>query len=188
MSLLQDRSCHAANRAFVTLGFVCGEVASNDTAQRILDTFHITQDLLLELEQSGQHDQTITLLRSGQQLVDRQSSEWSTFVKQQIAGLQTAKLHQKTIEKLGDLLSNWKPTVESPDDFDQSLRALLHVVTLDPEHHAQQWASSGAVILPFRMRSLVLVLSGLAVISCNQRDDQSAFSGASFGASLELVA
>lgn len=194
MASIQERTCQAANRAAVNVGFVVGEpateeVAIRETTDRILDTFRTTQDLLLELEQIGERDELMRFLNSANhEVLQRSDQDSSAFIVSQIEMWHKAKLHQKTIEKLGDLLAVWKPKNENTDDFDQALRQLMHIVMLEPEKQAGQWATSGSVILPFRMRSLALVLAGLAVIACNNevKDDREAYTGAMFGSSLVI--
>ena len=184
---IQDRACHAANRVDVAVGFVTGSTASDASKACVLDAFKVTEELLLEVSQSGQRDEfTRYLASSNGPFVDRQSTdEWVKFLLGQIKLWHGANLTQKVIETVGDQLAVWIPVKADSQQFDEAVRKLEFVCMLEPEAHATAWTQSD---LEDRMQALLLCLAGIAIIASNNStmDDREATTGISFGASLVI--
>jgi len=182
---IQDRACHAANRVDVAVGFVSGSTASDAAKACVLDAFKVTEELLLDISQSGQRDEfTRYLSGNNAPFVNRQSTDdWVKFLLGQIKLWHAANLTQKVIETVGDQLAIWTPVSADAQQFDEAVRKLEFITMLEPDAHATAWTKSG---LEDRMQALVQCLAGVAIIAANNStpNEHEAATGISFGASL----
>ncbi len=185
MQEIQDRASNAANRVDVAVGFVAGSTATS-VPNCILDAFRVTENLLLDISQSGQRDEFLRFLAAGHEALDHQGADWKPFVDDQIKLWHKTKLNQKTIEVAGGKLSAWTPEAVDVEALDDALRRLEFIVMLEAESHAASWAEQGVALE--RMQALALILAGITVIAATNTvvDTAAAFTSASFGASLIL--
>lgn len=180
MELFLEKSVSATNRVAILQGFLPDNPPNKQDL--VSDAFRVTQELLMDLSQTGHGDEVARYLKKDQPFVG--PDHWETFVADQVSSLQQLSLLQKQIELLGDDLSNWRPQKISPDLFVAAIRGLEYLVMFDPENQIGAWCTSTVDELCQRLEALSQVLTGITLIGINDKkpNESQAFTAITFAA------
>ncbi|MFK7769499.1 MAG: hypothetical protein AB8B55_19960 [Mariniblastus sp.] len=168
MGTLSQLACKTANK--ISLNLIYGETAQHSRHARLminesLAAACVMLDSVDPVELRSWYEQFESIYRNSQSKLLENPAVWSEFIGVQCDLMQKARLHQKTIETLGNELARWDRQLISFDQLAVGLDSLSELISERSESlgDALDWEinRSGANL---RTRQFSNSICGLAIV------------------------
>ena len=173
MLAIQNKICRTANKVAVDMGYAVGTTEEAVSTAKLLDTFAVTAELLLDIRQSSIRDSYEQMTNSLARSVDSLNlagAGWSARVSRQTDLLHQARVLEKTIEIVGDELGNWQFQPLDSEILNAALDQLEYVSVCEAEKMVRRWHEGASVCLSEQATTFSRIHYGLTVLAVTLAD------------------